>query len=91
MSFVVPFSDLDPSTKTRSFVSSGQDLDEVDGRPPHPLLVADATERLAMLGATGPAFGTWPDLDDAVEDLGAVIGRKGGEAPRRRLETGRHR
>lgn len=66
-------------------------VDEVDGRPPHPLLVADATERLAMLGATGPAFGTWPDLDDTVEDLGAVIGRKGGEAPRRRLETGRHR
>jgi hypothetical protein len=66
-------------------------VDEVDGRPPHPLLVADAAERLAMLGTTGPASGTWPDLDDAVEDLGAAIGRKGGEAPRRRLETGRHR
>ena len=66
-------------------------VDEVDGRPPHPLLVADAAERLAMLGATGPAFGTWPGLDDAVEDLGAAIERKGGEAPRRRLEPGRPR
>ncbi len=66
-------------------------VDEVDGRPPHPLLVADAAERLAMLGTTGPAFGTWPDLDDAVEDLGIAIGRKGGDPPRRRLDTGRHR
>jgi len=66
-------------------------VDEVDGRPPHPLLVADAAERLAMLGTTGPAFGTWPDLDDAVEDLGKAIARRGSEAPRRRLETGRHR
>ncbi|MDG2428198.1 MAG: hypothetical protein P8M16_07190 [Acidimicrobiales bacterium] len=66
-------------------------VDEVDARPPHPLLVADAAERLAMLGTTGPTFGAWPDLDDAVSDLGAAITRKGGEAPRRRLETGRHR
>lgn len=66
-------------------------VDEVDGRPPHPLLVADAAERLAMLGTTGPASGSWPDLDDAVEDLGVAISRKGGEPPRRRLDTGRHR
>jgi hypothetical protein len=66
-------------------------LDGVDGRPPHPLLVADAAERLAMLGTTGPAFGAWPDLDDAVEDLGVAITRRGSEAPRRRLDTGRHR
>ncbi len=50
-----------------------------------------ATERLAMLGTTGPVYETWPLLDDAVEDLGAAILRKGGEPPRRRLETGRKR
>ncbi len=66
-------------------------LDVVDGRFPHPLLVADAVERLAMLGTTGPVYETWPLLDDAVEDLGAAIARKGGEPPRRRLETGRKR
>ena len=66
-------------------------LDAGDGRFPHPLLVADAVERLAMLGTTGPAYETWPLLDDAVEDLGAAIARKGGEPPRRRLETGRKR
>ena len=66
-------------------------LDAGDGRFPHPLLVADAVERLAMLGTTGPAYETWPLLDDAVEDLGATIARKGGEPPRRRLETGRKR
>ena len=66
-------------------------LDAVDGRFPHPLLVADAVERLAMLGTTGPVYETWPLLDDAVEDLGAAIARKGGEPPRRRLETGRKR
>ena len=66
-------------------------LDVVDGRFPHPLLVADAVERLAMLGTTGPVYETWPLLDDAVADLGAAIARKGGEPPRRRLETGRKR
>lgn len=66
-------------------------LDEVDGRPPHPLLVADAAERLAMLGTKGPATGAWPDLDDAVEALEAEIRRKGGEPPPRRLDTGRQR
>ena len=64
-------------------------LDAGDGRVPHPLLVADAAERLAMLGTTGPAYETWPLLDDAVGDLGAAIVRKGGDPPRRRLETGR--
>lgn len=65
--------------------------DAVDGRPPHPLLVADAAERLAMLDTRGPATDRWPDLDDAIEDLGAAIARRGGEPPIRRLETGRHR
>ena len=65
--------------------------DKQDGRAPHPLLVADAVERLAMLGSTGPAYKTWPLLDDAVDDLGTAISRKGGEPPRRRLETGRRR
>ena len=64
-------------------------LDAGDGRVPHPLLVADAAEHLAMLGTTGPAYETWPLLDDAVGDLGAAIVRKGGDPPRRRLETGR--
>ena len=65
--------------------------DAVDGRPAHPLLVADAAERLAMLDTRGPATDGWPDLDDAVEDLGVAIVRKGGEPPARRLETGRRR
>ena len=67
------------------------EVDKQDGRAPHPLLVADAVERLAMLGSTGPAYKTWPLLDDAVDDLGTAISRKGGEPPRRRLETGRRR
>ena len=53
--------------------------------------MVDAVERLAMLGSTGPAYKTWPLLDDAVDDLGTAISRKGGEPPRRRLETGRRR
>ena len=67
------------------------EVDKQDGRAPHPLLVADAVERLAMLGSTGPAYKTWPLLDDAVDDLSTAISRKGGEPPRRRLETGRRR
>jgi len=73
------------AAKTRSV------LDGVDGRPPHPLLVADAAERLAMLGTRWPATDSWPDLDDAIEDLGEAIVRRGGEPPSRRLNTGRQR
>ncbi len=67
------------------------EVNEQDGRALHPLLVADAVERLAMLGSAGPAYKTWPLLDDAIDDLGTTISRKGGEPPRRRLETGRRR